>query len=110
VPTTVPSLIALDDQGVAYIQGTTTKVIQVALDRIAQGWDAEEIHAQHPDLSLAQIHAALSYYYEHQDELDADIERRYQQVERLRAQTPPRLTRQELEERLNRKTNSAPVT
>ncbi len=103
MPTTVPSLIYLDDRGVAMIEGTTTKVIQVALDKIAQGWDADEIHAQYPYLSLAQIHAALSYYYQHQAELDADIERRYQEVQRLRAETPPRFTRQELEERLKRK-------
>jgi uncharacterized protein (DUF433 family) len=110
VPTIVPSLIYLDDRGVAYIEDTTTKVIQVALDKIAQDWDADEIHAQYPYLSLAQIHAALSYYYQHQDELDADIERRYQEADRLRAQMPPQLTRQELEERLKTKTESAPAT
>jgi hypothetical protein len=33
------------------------------MDRRAYGWDAEEIHAAHPHLSLAHIHAALSYYY-----------------------------------------------
>ena len=110
MPTTVPSLIYLDDRGVAYIEDTTTKVIQVALDRITQGWDADEIHAQYPYLSLAQIHAALSYYYQHQDELDAVIERRHQEAESLRAQVPPQLTRQELEQRLKRKTEGAPAT
>jgi hypothetical protein len=34
------------------------------LDKLAYGWSPEEIHFQHPALSLAQIHAALSYYYE----------------------------------------------
>lgn len=33
----------------------------------------EEIHFQHPRLSLAQIHGALTYYYEHQADLDARI-------------------------------------
>ncbi len=34
---------------------------------------AEEIHFQHPHLSLAQIHAALSFYYDHQRQFDAQI-------------------------------------
>jgi uncharacterized protein (DUF433 family) len=105
--TTVPSLIFLDDRGVAYIEDTTTKVIQVALDKLVQGWDADEIHAQYPYLSLAQIHAALSYYYQHQEALDADIERDYQEVQRMRAEAPSQLPRRELEERLKRQTELA---
>ena len=62
------SHIWLDDRGRAWIDDTNVKVIEVALDRIAYGWDAEEIHRQHPSLSLAQIHAALSHYYDHQQE------------------------------------------
>ncbi len=43
------------------------------------------MHLQHPHLTLAQIHAALSYYYDHQLELDAEIERQSEQAARLRA-------------------------
>jgi uncharacterized protein (DUF433 family) len=92
MPTPVLSHVYLDDQGVARIEGTRTKVIQVALDKIARGWDAEEIHAQHPYLSLGQIHSALAYYYDHQEELDADIERRDREIERLRAQAGRQFT------------------
>jgi uncharacterized protein (DUF433 family) len=67
------SLIELDDFGVAWISGTKTKVIEVALDKVAYGWSPEEIHFQHNYLSLAQIHAALAYYYEHEDEFDAQM-------------------------------------
>ncbi len=66
-------LIELDDDGVAWISGTRTKVIEVALDKVAHGWSPEEIHFQHNYLSLAQIHAALAYYYEHQAEFDAEM-------------------------------------
>ncbi len=67
------SLIELDDNGVAWISGTRTKVIEVALDKVAYGWSPDEIHFQHGYLSLAQIHAALAYYYEHQAEFDAEM-------------------------------------
>lgn len=34
----------------------------------------EEIQLKLPHLSLAKIHDALSFYYDHQKEIDADIE------------------------------------
>ena len=75
--------IEIDDNGVAWISDANTKVIEVVLDKLAYGWSPEEIHFQHSHLSLAQIYAALGYYYDHQDELDAEIERRKQEAERL---------------------------
>jgi uncharacterized protein (DUF433 family) len=51
------------------------KVVEGALDKLAYGASPEEIHFQHPHLSLAQIHAALSYCYDHQQEIDSYIER-----------------------------------
>ena len=76
--------IVLDEQGVPRIAGTNTKVIEVVLDKIAYGWSAEEMHTHHPYLSLGQIHSALAYYWDHQEALDADMQRRFEAVERLR--------------------------
>lgn len=76
--------IRLDEHGVAWIDDANVKVIEVVLDRLAYGWSPEEIHFQHGHLSLAQIHAALAYYYDHQESLDADIARQEQAVQRLR--------------------------
>lgn len=90
------SLIELDAEGIPWIAGANTKVVEVVLDKIAYGWSPEEMHFQHPHLSLAQIHAALSYYYEHQAEVDADIERRDRYVEEMRAQQPDSPLRQRL--------------
>jgi hypothetical protein len=68
----------------------------VALDKIAHGWSPEEMHFQHPNLSLAQIHAALAYYYDHQQELDADIEKRRHEAEALAAELSDPVLRQKL--------------
>ena len=73
--------IEIDERGVAWITGANTKVIEVILDKLAYGWNPEEIHYQHAYLSLAQIHAALTYYYDHQSELDAEIMRQLKEVE-----------------------------
>jgi uncharacterized protein (DUF433 family) len=65
--------IELDGRGVAWVAGTGVKVAEIVLDKIAWGWSPEEIHFQHPHLSLAEIHAALTYYYENQSAIDAQI-------------------------------------
>ncbi len=78
--------IRLDEHGVAWIDNTRVKVIEVVLDKLTHGSSPEEIHFQYPHLSLAQIHAALSYYYEHQAELEAEIQRRWQAVNAMAAQ------------------------
>jgi uncharacterized protein (DUF433 family) len=85
MPVSTTAHVRLDDRGVAWIDDTNTKVIKVALDMIAHGWSPEEIHFQHKHLSLAQIHAALGYYHHHKVEMDAQIQRSAQDVERRRA-------------------------
>ena len=83
MPVLTTTHIWLDERGVAWIDDTNTKVIEVALDMIAHGWSPEEIHFQHPHLSLAQIHAALGYYYDHKAEMDEQIRRGALEVQRL---------------------------
>lgn len=87
MPALTTAHIWLDDRGVAWIDNVNTKVIEVALDMIAHGWSSEEVHFQHPHLSLAQIHAALGYYYDHKAELDAQIERSVRNVHTRRSRS-----------------------
>src|SRR5712671_2983305 len=95
--------IRRDERGVAWIADTNVKVIEVAMDHTAYSWDAEEIHAAHPHLSLAQIHAALSYYHDHKPELDGEIQRQMEAFQRLRTEARDQLTRADLLERLGSK-------
>ncbi|MFO1434782.1 MAG: DUF433 domain-containing protein [Candidatus Competibacteraceae bacterium] len=77
--------IDVTSDGVPYLTGTRTKVIEVVLDRLAYHWDAEEIQRQHPYLSLGQIHSALAYYYDHQEEMDRALEEQLQQGAAIKA-------------------------
>jgi uncharacterized protein (DUF433 family) len=86
MPVLATAHIKLDEHGVAWIDDTNTKVIEVALDMIAHGWSPEEIHFQHPHLSLAQIHAALGFYYDHKAGMDEQIHHSAREVERFRTQ------------------------
>ncbi len=85
----VRSHVTRDADGRAWVLEANTKVIEIAMDRYAYGWSPEEIHFQHPHLSLAQIHSALSFYYDHQPEMDAEIERDLQEYKELRAKAEP---------------------
>jgi uncharacterized protein (DUF433 family) len=65
-------------------RGANTKVKEIVLDKLAYGWSPEEMHFQHPHLSMAQIHAALAYYYENQEKIDEEIRRDLEEVEQRR--------------------------
>ena len=66
--------VVLDEKGVSIVAGTNMKVIEIVLEKTAYGWSPEELHFQHPYLTLGQIYSALAYYCDHQDALDRDIE------------------------------------
>ncbi len=72
--------VILNEKQVPIIEGTNMKVIEVVLEKTAYGWSPEELHFQHPYLTLGQIYSALAYYWDHQEDLDQDIERRLEFV------------------------------
>jgi uncharacterized protein (DUF433 family) len=79
----LPKHITIDEAGVAWIRGTRVKVIEIALDHMAHGWSAEEIARQHPDLTLGQIHSALSCFYDNRAELEDAIAAGYEKARAL---------------------------
>jgi uncharacterized protein (DUF433 family) len=68
--------IALNENRVPTIAGTTMKVVKLVVEQQAYGWSPEELLFQHPYLTLGQVHSALAYYRDHREELDRDIQRR----------------------------------
>jgi hypothetical protein len=60
------------------------KVVELVTSIHAYGWSPEELHFQYPHLSMSQIYSALAYYWEHKQEIDADIQRRFEYAEKLR--------------------------
>ena len=88
--TVVQEYIEIDDRGVAKIIGSRSKVKQIVRD-IRGGYTPEKIHEEYPHLSMAQIHAALAYYYDHREEVDQSIRADEAFVANLRKRTPSRL-------------------
>ena len=52
--------INVTPDSVPMLAGTKTKVIEVALDRLAHHWDVDEMHRQHPHLTRGQICSLLA--------------------------------------------------
>ena len=49
------------------------RVAQIVMDHLAYGWSADEICRHHPNLQLAEVHAAMTYYYDHREEIDQEV-------------------------------------
>jgi uncharacterized protein (DUF433 family) len=75
-PTEIGVLITRDPAlrgGRPILSGTGVCVRTIAIAS-NQGLSPEEIAADRPPLSLAQIYAALAYYHANKAEIDADID------------------------------------
>lgn len=74
------------------IAGTGIRVMDIAAARIFHDQSPDEIAASY-DLSLAQVYAALAYYYEHKVEIDEDLRAEIARARALKEQrigsTPP---------------------
>ena len=68
--------------------GIGSRVQDIAIGHEWQAMSPEEICHQHPGLTLAEVFAALAYYYDHRDEILADIEADRASVEQFRLQYP----------------------
>ena len=81
--------IVIGEDGVPTIASTTMKVVELVAEKVAYGWSPEELHLQHPNLTLGQIHSALAYYWDHEEELNRDIEQGLQHIEQMRKAAGP---------------------
>jgi hypothetical protein len=67
----------------------------IVADYVWRGWSAEEIARQYSYLTLSEVHAALTYYFDHRDEIDEELVAESHAVENWKQlhPTPPLLIR-----------------
>ncbi|MBP8948905.1 MAG: DUF433 domain-containing protein [Candidatus Promineofilum sp.] len=86
--------------GKPHIAKRRITVQNIAIWHEYMGLSADEIAAEH-DLSLADVYAALAYYFDHREHIERQIAEDEAFVETLRGQTPSilreKLKRQDLE-------------
>ena len=74
--------------GKARLDGHRIRVQDIVMDYEWNGLSPDEICQQYPSITLAHVHAALSYYYEHRDEIQADIASERLAVEKFQQPHP----------------------
>lgn len=77
--------------GSPVIEGSRTRVIDIAIEYEILGHSPDEIVRSHPHLDLSQIHDALSYYYGNREELDQKMEQDHEFIEQLKHVLPSKL-------------------
>ena len=74
------------------IAGHRVTVKHVVLDHQRGGMSPDEIASAYPGLTLADVYAALAYYFDHRREVDADIQVDDERWTQLQAEEPGSLT------------------
>ena len=67
------------------------RVAQIAMDHLAHGWSVEEMCRQHPNLTPAEAHAAMAFYWDHKEQVDAEIRQEWEAADKEASEnaTPP---------------------
>lgn len=81
------------------IAGTRIKVKHVYTWVEQMAMTPAQVVSEYPHLTMAQVHAALAYYWSHPDEIHQDIENEEKLVAELKAQAGPSKIQQTLAER-----------
>ena len=72
-----------------YVSGTGIRVWDVYVLYERQGRTPDEIVAAYPHLTLADVHAALAYYWDNKDAIDQQMKEANEFVEQLKALSGP---------------------
>lgn len=75
------------------VAGTDIKVSQIASEVERLGMTPDQIVEAHPHLTLADVHAALSYYYDQPDAIRDEWREAEALIARLQEQHPDRWER-----------------
>lgn len=81
------------------IDGHRITVEDVAVWHERLGQSPDEIVSAHPSITLSDVHAALAYYYENREQIDADIREGERFVAELKAKSGPPVLQEKLRQR-----------
>ena len=97
VDTPVP--LKTDVDGVVRV-GNTRVTLDTVVAAFKDGGIAEEIVSQYPSLLLADVYAIISYYLQHQSEVETYLNQRQRAAAEIRKQNEARFDQQGIRERL----------
>lgn len=77
--------------GKACIAGHRIRVMDIVVWHEMRGNSPEEIIAMFPGITLADVHAALAYYFDHRAEIEEEFRGEGQVAELLKARYPSKV-------------------
>ena len=89
----------MDHDGAIRVGGTRV-TLDTVIGAFNHGCSPEEILLKYPPLELVDIYSVITYYLWHRTELDAYLQGRHEQAERIRSENESRFSPQGLRERL----------
>lgn len=57
-----------------------TRAAMIVMDYLGRGLAPEDIVRHYPYLTLAEVHSAMTYYHDHRNEIDAEIQSELDQL------------------------------
>ncbi len=90
---TGPHIVATPDAcgGKPRIDGTRIRVLDIYIWHELQRKSPDEIVNDFPQISMADVYAALAYFWDHRDEVRADYEQERREFESLKSAQPSRV-------------------
>lgn len=77
--------------GKACIAGHRIRVMDIVVWHEMRGYSPDEVVDMFPGITLADVHAALAYHFDHREEIQADLKRDEELAEKLRPLFPSKL-------------------
>ena len=94
-----PAPLETNVDGVVQV-GKTRVTLDTVIAVFKQGTTAEEIIYRYPSLKLADVYATIAYYLNHQQEVEAYLQRRQKQAQEVRKMNETKFDPQGLRDRL----------
>jgi len=89
VDVTYPHIEKIEGSSARLKRMPRIRVAQIVIDYLNHGWSADEICIHYPHLKLAEVHSAMAYYFDHQSEIDGEIEAERRLIEESRKNAKP---------------------
>ena len=91
--------LAADAHGVIKIAGSRV-TLDTVIGAFLSGATAEEIAQQYPSITLADVYATISYYLQHQEEVEKYLEKRRKNAKTVKDQNLKRFDQSGIRARL----------
>ena len=79
----------IEDQPARLVRLPRIRVAQIVMEYLAHGWSPDEMCRHYPHLTPADVHATMTYYCDHQAEIDAEIQAELAEIRAAQATAPP---------------------